>query len=90
MRRLKLILRNTGYLAFAETAKPALSFILILVIARMLGREGMGSYTVILTFTGLFELIATFGLGTMIRRAIRDRTGTILVLCQRCYRSRCG
>jgi O-antigen/teichoic acid export membrane protein len=63
-------LRNTAYLAFAETAKPALSFVLILVIARMLGRDGMGSYTVILTFTGLFELIATFGVGTMITRAI--------------------
>jgi O-antigen/teichoic acid export membrane protein len=63
-------LRNTGYLAFAETAKPALSFVLILVVARMLGRDGMGSYTVILTFTSLFELIATFGVGTMITRAI--------------------
>jgi O-antigen/teichoic acid export membrane protein len=70
MSRLKSVLRNTGYLAFAETAKPALSFVLILVIARMLGRDGMGSYTVILTFTSLFELIATFGVGTMITRAI--------------------
>src|SRR3984885_777614 len=70
MSRLKSVLRNTGYLAIAETAKPALSFVLILVIARMLGRDGMGSYTVILTFTSLFELIATFGVGTMITRAI--------------------
>jgi O-antigen/teichoic acid export membrane protein len=70
MSRLKSVLRNTGYLAFAETAKPALSFALILVIARTLGRDGMGSYTVILTFTSLFELIATFGVGTMITRAI--------------------
>jgi O-antigen/teichoic acid export membrane protein len=62
-------LRNTGYLAFAEIAKPALSFVLILVIARMLGRDRMGSYIVILTFTSLFELIATFGVGTMITRA---------------------
>jgi O-antigen/teichoic acid export membrane protein len=70
MSRLKAVLRNTGYLAFAETAKPALSFALILVIARILGRDGMGAYTVILTFTSLFELIATFGVGTMITRAI--------------------
>jgi O-antigen/teichoic acid export membrane protein len=68
--RLKAVLRNTGYLAFAETAKPALSFVLILVIARTLGRDGMGAYTVILTFSSLFELIATFGVGTMITRAI--------------------
>jgi O-antigen/teichoic acid export membrane protein len=70
MTRLSAVLRNTGYLAFAETAKPALSFVLILVIARTLGRDGMGSYTIILTFTSLFELIATFGVGTLIVRGI--------------------
>jgi O-antigen/teichoic acid export membrane protein len=81
-------LRNTGYLAFAEIAKPALSFVLILVIARMLGRDYMGPYIVILTSTSLVELIATFGVGTMIARAITAETGTVAVLCQRCYRSR--
>src|SRR5271169_646450 len=70
MSRLSAVLRNTGYLAFAETAKPALSFVLILVIARTLGRDGMGSYTIILTFTSLFELIATFGVGPLIVRGI--------------------
>ena len=63
-------MKNAGHLAFAEIAKPALSFVLILVIARMLGRDRMGSYIVILTLTSLFELIATFGVGTMITRAI--------------------
>src|ERR1700721_2323206 len=70
MSRLSAVLKNTGYLALAETAKPALSFLLFLVISRMLGREGVGSYTIILTFTGLFELIATLGLGQMIVRGI--------------------
>jgi O-antigen/teichoic acid export membrane protein len=70
MTRLSSVLKNTGYLALAETAKPALSFFLILVISRMLGRDGIGSYTIILTFTGLFELIATLGLGPMIVRGI--------------------
>ena len=70
MSRLSVVLKNTGYLALAETAKPALSFLLILVISRMLGREGVGSYTIILTFTGLFELIGTLGLGQMIVRGI--------------------
>ena len=41
MSRLGAILKNTGYLALAETAKPALSFMLILVISRALGREGV-------------------------------------------------
>jgi O-antigen/teichoic acid export membrane protein len=70
MSRLGAVLKNTGYLALAETAKPALSFLLILVISRTLGRDGMGSYTIILTFTALFELIATLGLGPMIVRGI--------------------
>ncbi|MGA2535675.1 MAG: flippase [Terracidiphilus sp.] len=70
MSRLGAVLKNTGYLALAETAKPVLSFLLILVISRTLGRDGMGSYTIILTFTALFELIATLGLGTMIVRGI--------------------
>lgn len=70
MSRLGTILKNTSYLALAETVKPALSFILVLVIARMLGREGIGSYTLILTFTGLFESIATVGLGPLIVRGI--------------------
>lgn len=70
MGRIGAVLKNTGYLALAETVKPALSFLLILVIARILGRDGMGSYTIILTFTGLFELIATLGVGPMIVRGI--------------------
>jgi O-antigen/teichoic acid export membrane protein len=70
MSRLGAVLKNTGYLALAETARPALSFLLILVIARILGRDGMGSYTIVLTFTGLFELIATLGVGPIIVRGI--------------------
>jgi hypothetical protein len=63
-------LKNAGHLAFAETAKPALLFGLVLVNARVLSRGVMGSCTVILTFTRLFEMISTFAAGTMITRAI--------------------
>lgn len=70
MNTLGALLKNTGYLALAETAKPALSFLLILAISRQLGREGVGSYTIVLTFTGLFEIIATLGLGPMIVRGL--------------------
>jgi hypothetical protein len=90
MRRLKVDLEKYGVSGVCGNRKASPVIYSHSGLARMLGRDGMGSYTVILTFTGLFELIATFGVGTMIRRAIRGRTGTILVLCQRCYRSRCG
>lgn len=75
--RLVAIARNTGYLALAETTKPALSFLLILVISRTLGRGGMGAYTIILTFTGLCELIATLGLGSLIVRGIAATPGRL-------------
>src|SRR5262249_49098837 len=38
--------------------------------SRMLGRDGVGSYTIILTFTALFELIGTVGLGPILTRGI--------------------
>src|SRR5215467_12144489 len=67
---MKSLLKNTGYLALAEAAKPALSFLLIVILSRMLGRDGVGSYTIILTFTALFELIGTVGLGPILTRGI--------------------
>src|SRR3989442_15841103 len=70
MARLKTILTNTSYLALGEATKPLLSFLLILVISRTLGRDGIGTYAIILSFSALFELIATAGLGPMIVRGI--------------------
>jgi O-antigen/teichoic acid export membrane protein len=70
MTRLHAVLRNTGYLALGEATKPMLSFLLVLVISRKLGRDGVGTYAIILTFSGLFELIATAGLGPLIVRGI--------------------
>jgi O-antigen/teichoic acid export membrane protein len=64
------VLKNTAYLMFAEAARPVLSFLLILVISRSLGRGGMGAYTIILSFTALFESIATAGLSPLIVRGI--------------------
>lgn len=68
--RVRAALANTSYLVFAEATKPALSFLLILVISRTLGREGMGTYTIILSISALFELLATAGLPIVIVRGI--------------------
>jgi O-antigen/teichoic acid export membrane protein len=70
MSRLHAILKNTGYIAVSEAAKPALSFFLIFVISRRLGRDGVGGYAIVMTFSALFELIATAGLGPMMVRGI--------------------
>jgi len=70
MTRVTSVLRNTGYVALGETAKPVLSFVLILLISRMLGRDGVGVYAIVLTFSGVFELVATAGLGPLIIRGV--------------------
>ena len=70
LRKLKRVLEGTSYLMLAEAAKPLMSFLLILVISRQLGREGMGAYSIILSVTAMFELIATAGLPQLIVRGI--------------------
>ena len=70
VRKLRRVVKGTVYLMIAEAAKPLLSFFLILVISRRFGREGMGAYSIILSVTALFELIATAGLPQLIVRGI--------------------
>ena len=70
LQKVKRVLKGTSYLMLAEAAKPLMSFLLILVISRQLGREGMGAYSIILSITALFELVATAGLPQLIVRGI--------------------
>lgn len=70
MTPLRALVRNTGYLVFGEVMKPALSFVLILAVARMLGAEGIGAYTIILTVTGLIEVVVTAGISPVVVRGI--------------------
>lgn len=70
MSRAGSVLKNVSYLAAAEVSKPILSFLFILLVSRRLGPEGVGAYAIILTFTALFELIATVGLGPVFVRSI--------------------
>jgi O-antigen/teichoic acid export membrane protein len=70
MSTLQSLLRNTGYLMLGEATKPLLSLMLVLVVARMLGTEGMGAYSIILTFAGLMETVAAAGLSPVIVRGV--------------------
>ena len=52
---------------------PLVSFALILVISRYLGVEGLGTYSLVLSYLGIFVTFGALGLGTLVvREAARD------------------
>ncbi len=52
---------------------PLISFALILFISRYLGVEGLGTYSLILSYLGIFVTLAALGLGTLVvREAAKD------------------
>ena len=75
--KLTAVLKNTSYLMFAEAVSPLISFLLILVISKKLGTEGMGAYTIVLSVTALFQLFATAGLPSIIVRGIAADPGKL-------------
>src|SRR5690242_12364350 len=77
LRSLRRVLQATSYLMLAEAAKPVISFLLILLISRQLGRQGMGSYSIVLSITALFELIATAGLPQLLVRDIAANRASV-------------
>lgn len=75
LHKIRRVVHSMSYVVLAEAVKPLLSFLLILFISRRLGREGMGEYSIILSITALFELIATVGLPQiMVRGIAADRS----------------
>ncbi len=52
---------------------PLVSFALILVISRYLGVEGLGTYSLVVSYLGIFVTFGALGLGTLVvREAARD------------------
>ena len=64
------LLRNASFVVLSELLKPFLSFFFIVFLARSVGVEGVGDYTVILTYVSLFEVLATLGLASLIVRQV--------------------
>jgi len=64
------LLRNTIALSLPNALSPFLSFILVLVISRYLGAQGLGQYSLLLSFSMIFTTIASLGLGTLVVREV--------------------
>lgn len=66
----KTIAKNTTALFVAGLIGRALSILLITVIARQLGQEGMGVYSFAFAFIGLAGLLGDFGIGQLVVREL--------------------
>jgi O-antigen/teichoic acid export membrane protein len=62
------ILKNTAALAIPNILNPLISFVLILVISRHLGVEGLGQYSLVLSYFGLFATLGSLGLADLVVR----------------------
>ena len=67
--------KNTVSILIARIAAPASSLFLIICVARYLGVEELGKYSLILSFLLLFQILPTFGLNYYITREVsRDNS----------------
>ena len=73
----KLITKNATYLLFGRIATGLLSLVLMAVIARKLGVDKFGTYTLALTIAGIFGVASDFGSNYLtIREVARDKAKT--------------
>lgn len=73
----KLITKNATYLLFGRIATGLLSLLLMAFIARKLGVDKFGTYTLALTIAGIFGVASDFGSSYLtIREVARDKTKT--------------
>ncbi len=74
------LLKNTIALAAPNFLNPLISFILVLLISRYLGKEGLGKYSLVMAYTGMFATMATLGLDALIVREVARRPEDTQVL----------
>lgn len=66
----KSIVKNTGIYFFGEVVSILLSFLLIILIARYLGEVGLGKYSFVFAFVGIFSVLSDFGVSTLMTMEI--------------------
>ncbi len=64
------LLKNTIALSAPNWANPFVSLLLVYVLSRRLGVEGMGQYALLSSYLSVFTTIASLGLGGLIVREI--------------------
>ena len=70
MSNAKRIVKNTVTLFLSEVFNRFLSFLLVIFIARYLGDVGLGKYSFIFAFVGLFVVISDFGVSILMVRDV--------------------
>src|SRR4051812_37594414 len=70
---LRSLSRNTGTLLLSNAGSAVLSFVLSVLIGRVLGKDGLGIYSASLAWVFPLSLVADFGISTlMTRETARD------------------
>jgi O-antigen/teichoic acid export membrane protein len=67
------IFKNTLALSVPNVLNPFISFVLVLVISRYLGVKGLGQYSLVLSYIGIFNTLAALGLGDLVVREVARR-----------------
>lgn len=71
------IVKNTSIVVISEIANRSISFVLIIILAKFFGDAGLGKYSFIFAFVGIFSILSDFGIsGLMTREIARDKTKT--------------
>lgn len=76
----KKILKNTLALSIPSTLNPVISFVLVLIISRYLGVQGLGQYSLVLAYLSIFATLAILGLDHLVVREAAKRPSDIHVL----------
>ncbi len=63
--------RGTVYLG-GKFATSLIAFVLLIILARLLGAADFGFYSIAIAFSGILALAATFGVGTAFRKMIPE------------------
>jgi O-antigen/teichoic acid export membrane protein len=76
----KSLIKNTVALSIPSAVNPFFSLVLVYVISRRLGVEGMGQYSLLSSYLNIFTTIASLGLGGLIVREVARRPDDIHTL----------
>ena len=69
----KTLLKNTVALSIPSAVNPFVSLALVYVVSRRLGVEGMGQYSLLLSYLNIFTTVASLGLGALIVREVVEK-----------------
>ncbi|HHS13724.1 MAG TPA: flippase [bacterium] len=77
MRRSVRLIRNTYFLSVARVTNPFLAMVLVLVLSRQTGAQGLGEYTTVLTLFSFFTTFSALGLHGPIVRDVAARPSSV-------------